>query len=356
MSDNATHLATTLNNRQDAIASAWHQALVPLTAREASETRPKFNEWTQQILSLLLAETFERDKAQSIGEALAAQVSDKPAVVGRTQELLAQQLSAGMTPDQLLALYPRLIEILSEIGIGFVREKEKAINSLRSKFLSSTVHDLRSPLNAVIGFSRIILKGVDGPITELQQQDLQAIFDGGQKLLNDIDTVFRIERILVDPPDFTVNDFDLRELIHSAVAAVRPLIEENENTLELRCPDSLGMMHSDAGKVKNILINLLSHAAKFTKQGVMTLAASRHTEGDAEWVRIEVADTGLGLTAEQVKRFNQANDPSVPRYSNIELMIAQRYCWLMGGRITAESQVGKGTTFTVLLPAVQREV
>jgi signal transduction histidine kinase len=221
---------------------------------------------------------------------------------------------------------------------------------MRRKFLSTTSHDMRSPLNAIIGFSRIIMKGVDGPVTDLQSQDLATIYTSGQNLLKMIDDIFNIEKIEAGSVELDAKAFKLKDLIGSIVSDVQPLIDEYGNKLDLQHTDAPDDIHSDPAKIKKILVNLLSYAAKFTRHGVITLGVALATTEGAEWVRFQISDNGLGMIPAQVERFAQTSKADTLQYDDIGLMVSQRFCQLLGGEIAVESQVGKGTTFTIDLP------
>lgn len=341
-----------LCSRQATIADHWYKAIVPLVqGLNAAEARGRLAEWTQQAINLL-AEPLERGKVQAIGEALAREISPEAPILGVTQEVLARQFVEGLSAEQITALHPVLAGFLGELANGFVRENARYVKTLRRQFLSATSHDMRAPLNAIIGFSRVILKGIDGPLTDLQTQDLTAIYEGGQKLLNFINDVFNIEKIEAGVLDVEAKKFDLATLIGAATAELQSLLDESGNTLEVHCSDAPIHMHSDPNLLKQVLMNLLSYSARFTRKGNVALTVSRDALDGTEWVILQIADTGLGMTPEQVQRFAEAGNPNTLRYGDIGLMISQRYCQLLGGKIAVESQVGKGTTFTVRLPVI----
>lgn len=351
MTENSSQYPDILRSRQENIVNRWYEAIAPVaTELDAVEAKSHLAEFTQQAINLLLAETLEREQAQAIGEALAYDVSAKAQVLGRTQEVLAQHLVEGLSVEQISTLQPRLIGLLGELAIGFVAGKERLFKSLRAQYLSFTIHEMKSPLNAIIGFSRIILKGVDGPITDTQEQDLTAIYEGGRRLHDCINTVFDIKKTEVGKIDFESGTFDLAELVDTVVTTVQPMIEENDNTLKVHA-DNLGQMHSDPERIQQVLINLLGHAAKFTRQGTITLTITREPVDATDWVRFQIADTGLGMTQEQIQRFIEAGDLSTQQYGDIGLTISQRFCRMLGGEIAVESEVDKGSTFTVSLPA-----
>ena len=139
---------------------------------------------------------------------------------------------------------------------------------------------------------------------------------------------------------------------------IQPLVEQNDNTVVIRCDENAGAMYGDMTKVRQVLLNLLSNAAKFTEQGTITVKISRETIDQQAWVCFKVADTGIGMTLEQVRKlfqaFTQADASTTRRYggTGLGLALSQRLCHLMGGEITAVSEPGIGSTFTIRLPAI----
>jgi len=336
----------------EAIVNRWYEAVAPIApGLDVAHAKSNLTACTQQAIDLLLAESFEAENARAIGETLAREISAEARVLGKSQQALAQQFGAGLPAERASALQPRLINLLSEMAVGFVLHKEHLIKSLRREFLSATSHELRSPLNAIIGFSRVILKGVDGPTTDLQEQDLTAVYEGGKKLLDLINETFNIEKIDVGKAEFELKTFDLEHLVEGTIEQVRPLAKEYGNRVEAHYTAGPGVMHSDPDKVQKVLRNLLSYAATYTRQGRIEIAASREAVGEEEWVRLQIADTGVGMTPEQIQRFTETGNPNTLEYGDIGLTVSQRYCQALGGEITLESEVGKGATFTVRLPA-----
>jgi signal transduction histidine kinase len=262
-----------------------------------------------------------------------------------------RQFAKDMPGGRIASLLPNLSRLSSEMAIGFVEEQSKYVQTMRRRFLSTTSHDMRSPLNAVIGFSRIIVKGVDGPVTELQTQDLTTIHESGKSLLKMIDDVFSIDKIEAGSISLDPKTFNLADVIDTAIETAQPMIDENENTLQVHRDEPAGSIQSDPTKVKRVLVNLLSHAARFTKRGTITLDVSQVTEDGADWVQFQIKDTGLGMTQAQIARFEAAADPSTMSYDDITLMVTQRFCQLLGGMLSVESSVGDGSTFTFRMPS-----
>jgi signal transduction histidine kinase len=345
-------LAEGLENRKETIANHWYDAVASaITETDAANAKSQLTEWVGLVITILRSEPLKREVAHAIGENLARDLSSKPSILGKTQEVLAQQITEGLPADQVVALLPCLVELLGEIATGFVQEKDRRVQSIRRKFLSTTSHDMRSPLNAIIGFSRIIMKGVDGPVTDLQSQDLETVYTSGQNLLKMIDDVFNIEKIDAGSVEIDAKTFKVEDLVGNVVSDVQPLIDEYGNALDVQYAHAPDEIHSDPGKIKQILVNLLTRAAKFTCQGTIALNVALATAEGADWIRFQISNTGLGMTPQQIERFAQAKSTGSLQYDDIGLMVSQRLCQLLGGEIVIESETGTGTTFTIDLPA-----
>jgi signal transduction histidine kinase len=151
--------------------------------------------------------------------------------------------------------------------------------------------------------------------------------------------------------------FELSHLIRDVVITIQPMAQKNHNLLEVRMPPAAGFMRADEMRVRQILLNLLSNACKFTQNGVIILAVARELRNGEGWIQFQVQDSGIGMSSEQIRRlfrfFSQAHPPTNHNYggSGLGLAISQRFCDLMGGVITVESTPANGTTFTVSLPA-----
>jgi signal transduction histidine kinase len=349
-----SQLIQVLENRREAIANQWYEAIAPsIPELDTTEVKPHLIEWTGLAITAMLSEPPRWEIAHAIGESLARDISSKPATLGRTQETLAQQFLESVPTDQAAPLLPLISKLLAQLATGFVQEKNRLVESLRRKFLSTTSHDMRSPLNAIIGFSRIIMKGVDGPVTDLQAQDLETIYTSGQSLLKMIDDVFNIEKIEAGSVEINAKTFTLKDLVGSIASDIQPLIDEYANTLDVQYTDAPDEIHSDPAKIKQILSNLIARATKFTRKGTVTLNVTLAAAEGADWIRFQVSNTGLGMTPQQIERFTQAKSTGSLQYDDISLMVSQRLCQLLGGEITIKSDISKGTTFTADLPTRQ---
>ena len=238
------------------------------------------------------------------------------------------------------------------------RDEAEEANRTKSEFLANMSHELRTPLNAIIGYSEMLQEDVAGLENEEFEEDLERINGAGKHLLGLINDVLDISKIEAGAMDIYLETFPLEPMIQDVVTTMRPLVEKNSNTLEVDCPGSVGSIHADTTKVRQGLFNLLSNASKFTEQGTISLNISRETREGQDWINFSVADTGIGMTEEQMGKlfeaFTQAEASTSRRYggTGLGLAITRHFCEMMGGTVLVESELGKGSTFTMKLPAV----
>ena len=244
-----------------------------------------------------------------------------------------------------------------ELSMQAVKEMRE-IDRLKSQFLANMSHELRTPLNSIIGFSRVILKGIDGPITELQQNDLTAIYNSGQHLLGLINDILDLSKIEAGKMELTFEEVILTDVINSVMSTVIGLVKDKPIRLVKNLPDSLPHAYADPIRVRQVLINLFSNAAKFTDEGEITVDASvqNNATTDQPEVLISVRDTGPGIAekdqAKLFQAFSQVDDSPTRKTggSGLGLSISQRLVQMHGGTIGVHSEVGKGSTFYFTLP------
>jgi len=245
-----------------------------------------------------------------------------------------------------------------EEELRVAKDAAETANKTKSMFLANMSHELRTPLNAILGYSEMLTEEAQDLGEESFIPDLKKIHGAGKHLLGLINDVLDISKIEAGKMDMYLESFEIKPMIDDVVATVHPLIEKNQNEIEVACPPELGSMHADVTKVRQGLFNLLSNASKFTKQGRVRLQITREALADGEWLRFAVSDTGIGMTPEQMGRlfqaFSQADESTTRKFggTGLGLAITKKFCQMMGGDVTVQSEPGKGTTFTISLPAV----
>jgi signal transduction histidine kinase len=226
----------------------------------------------------------------------------------------------------------------------------------KSAFLANMSHELRTPLNAIIGYSEMLAEDAQAAGQADQIADLKRIQTAGKHLLGLINGVLDLSKVEAGKMKLYLETFDVATVVEEVVGTARPLVENNGNRLEVRCPPGIGSLKEDITKVRQVLLNLLSNAGKFTQNGTVTLEVRREDRLDGNWVFFTVRDTGIGITPEQRARlfqpFTQADAATSRKYggTGLGLALCQNFCNMMGGEVTVESQAGKGSAFTVRLP------
>jgi PAS domain S-box-containing protein len=241
--------------------------------------------------------------------------------------------------------------------LQLAKEAAEAASHAKGMFLAHMSHEFRTPLTAILGYSDLLLlqmrlRGL-GDLSE----DVERIHGGGRHLLNLINNVLDLAKIESGKMEIYPEPFSVAALLEGALSATRPLIEQNGNALELRFADDLGELLTDQLKLRQILINLLSNAAKFTQHGAITFTVEGETTDHGEWLSFSVADTGVGMTEEQQQRifeeFQQADYSIASQYggTGLGLALSRRFCQLIGAEISMTSHPKQGSCFTVRLPA-----
>jgi signal transduction histidine kinase len=225
----------------------------------------------------------------------------------------------------------------------------------KSQFLASMSHELRTPLNAIIGLTEMMVTNAARFGTEKALEPLRRVNAAGTHLLSLINEILDLSKIEAGKLELNPEPVNLARLIDEVVGTAGQLAEKNQNRLVIEAQDNLGPLNADSMRLKQILLNLLSNACKFTKEGEVALRVRKVADG-RDWVELAVADTGIGLTAEQQAKlfqdFTQADSLTARRYggTGLGLALSRKLARMMGGDVTAASEPGKGSVFTVRLP------
>jgi signal transduction histidine kinase len=225
----------------------------------------------------------------------------------------------------------------------------------KSQFVSSMSHELRTPLNAIIGLTEMMVKNATRFGTEKAQEPLQRVNRAGTHLLGLINQVLDLSKIEAGKLELNPQNVQLAPLINEVIGTAGQLAEQNKNRLVVDAQENFGVLTVDPMRLRQILLNLLSNACKFTKEGEVRLAARKVSNGTS-FVEFAVSDTGVGMTAEQqaklFEEFRQADATTTQKFggTGLGLAITRKLARMMGGDVTVTSEPGKGSVFTVRLP------
>ncbi len=266
----------------------------------------------------------------------------------RMLTLLATQLAIALENAQTYELERQALEEL------------RRADELKSQFLANMSHELRTPLNSIIGFSRVILKGIDGPINDMQREDLTSIYNAGQHLLGLINDILDLSKIEAGKMELAFEEVDIGDLINSVMSTAVGLVKDKPIKLIKEIEPNLPLIQADPIRIRQVLLNLISNAAKFTEEGhIKVFARKQQGPHGYEEVLIGVEDTGPGIAQEDLQKlfkpFSQV-DASLTRKTGgtgLGLSISRNLVEMHGGRIWVESELGKGSTFYFTVPVIR---
>jgi signal transduction histidine kinase/CheY-like chemotaxis protein len=261
-------------------------------------------------------------------------------------QILSDQISVAIDNAKAYAVSQQAVEEMREL------------DRVKSQFLANMSHELRTPLNSVIGFSRVILKGIDGPINDVQSQDITAIYNSGMHLLNMINEILDLSKIDAGKMELQIEEVNLSDIINSAITNTSGLVKDKPIELIQKVPANLPLVKADEIRINQVLINLISNAVKFTEKGSITVEAqvAKSPENEPEML-ITVTDTGIGISTEDqaklFQRFSQVDDSPTRKTggTGLGLSICRSLIELHGGRIGLKSSVvDQGSIFYFTLP------
>jgi signal transduction histidine kinase len=240
-----------------------------------------------------------------------------------------------------------------------IQEKSRQLaeaSQHKSQFLANMSHELRTPLNAIIGVTEMLREDAEALKQDLEPLD--RVLGAGRHLLALINDILDLSKIEAGRMELNLASFSLAPVIDEVVKTIEPLAAKNGNQVAVHCDGEIGTMRADQMRLRQALLNLMSNANKFTERGTITVDARQAQENSRDWVTIAVADTGIGMTPEQMAKlfqeFSQASSATASKYggTGLGLVISRRFCQMMGGDITVESKPGRGSTFTIRLPRI----
>ena len=286
-----------------------------------------------------------------------------PVIGSRVMLLNARKLKAGNHGELLVLAMEDVTERRrAEEEVAKAKETAEAANRTKSLFLANMSHELRTPLNAILGYSEMLQEEAADQGVENFLPDLQRIHVAGKHLLALISDILDLSKIEAGKMELYLETFSVPRLIQEIVETIRPLVKTNANTLQVQCPADLGTMRADLTKVRQSLLNLLSNAAKFTKEGTLSLVVSREIMDERAYIWFRVSDTGIGMSAEQIinlfQTFSQADASTTRKFggTGLGLALTRRFCQMMGGDVTVTSIPGESSTFTIKVPADVKEI
>jgi len=241
--------------------------------------------------------------------------------------------------------------------LSTARDEAEDANRAKSAFLAQMSHELRTPLNAIIGYGELLIEDAEEDGNQSLIDDLNKIIEAGRHLLTLINDILDLSKIDAGKMELHLERFNIQQLVESVVDTIDPLVKKNSNTLKLQSNGNVGEMYADHTRVRQVLLNLLSNACKFTENGQIDLIAQRINVDDTPYIQFQVKDTGIGMTTEHLGKlfqtFTQADSSTTRKYggTGLGLSISRKFCELMGGGVAVESRPGAGSTFTVRIPA-----
>jgi signal transduction histidine kinase len=237
------------------------------------------------------------------------------------------------------------------------RDAAQEANRAKSAFLANMSHELRTPLNAIIGYSQMLREDSIGPDESEILSDLEKIEHSGHILLGIVNDVLDLSKIEAGRVDVQLQNVDVATVLQDVYNAIEPLARQQGNLVSLDCPEEARLAYADLPKFRQSLLNLVNNACKFTQNGRISVAVRRLRSGNHDWTEVRVSDTGIGIRPEDLGKlflpFSQVDNSATRKYAGtgLGLAISKRFCQMMGGDIAVESALGRGSCFSLRVPA-----
>jgi PAS domain S-box-containing protein len=349
----------------DNILRSMGEALI-VTGRDGRIER--VNPRTEELLGYSEAELTGRPALSLVadGEAPSATASSQRTYRARDGRLIPVLLSAAGLRGASGSVegYVWLAQDMSELKrtqgeLERARDAAEQANRSKSVFLANMSHELRTPLNAVIGYSQMLREDYIGPEQVEVYGDLEKIERSGQLLLGIINDILDLSKIEAGRETVKPQQFDVAAVLQDVSNAVQPLARQQGNVLDIDCPEHARMAYADLPKFRQSVLNLVNNALKFTEKGRVSVAVNRLCNGDGEWTEVHVSDTGIGIGPEHLGKlfqpFSQVDGSATRKYNGtgLGLAISKKFCEMMGGDITVESEPGRGSRFSIRVPVGQ---
>jgi signal transduction histidine kinase len=301
----------------------------------------------------------------SIGLALILGYTFSWSLIGPVKEMDSRlkQIASGdfsqhievLNRDELGTLATNLNRMNDELGQLY--EQLDTANRHKSDFLSSMSHEFRTPLNAIIGYGRLVLRATEGQIAPLQRENLQDLLNNAERLLNLIDSLLDFAKIEAGKMEVCVEPVRVEEIIQGTAAAIETILNPSRVRLIREIASDIPALNTDREKLRQIILNLLGNAVKFTERGEIRISACRQNGS----LKLVVSDTGIGIEKKDLsqifEKFHQGDLSTTKKYrgTGLGLAIVKKLVNLLGGEVGVESEVGKGSVFTVMLPMDHKE-